>query len=267
MKKMKLISGLMAMAMTALSMSAVVNAADSVSVSIGNAEVKAGENFTVDVSLASVPSSGINSVDFAIGYDSSVLDITGVSLGTVGDTGAASKEGDLGDTVFTTYKGSDQYVVIWSTGLEDSSNWIKQSGVFLTISGTVKSDAQPGTSALKIEPVAREAYPQAGSANSAIVFENAGTPATVNATDGSVTIKGSEVGATLWGDADCSGLVDISDVILVSRIAAEDTTVSLTAAGKSNANCQADSNIDGKDAVAILKLVARLLDQSDMPLK
>jgi endoglucanase len=71
-----------------------------------------------------------------------------------------------------------------------------------------------------------------------------------------------------WGNADCSSgatpqdRVDISDVILMARIAAEDTTASITAQGKVNANVSKPSvnKIDSEDVVMVIKFIARLID-------
>lgn len=271
MKKMKLISGLMAMAMAAMSLTSVVSAAD-VAISAGNATAKPGDSFKVDVSLASLPSGGVNSIEFAIGYDSSVLNISKVTLAN--DTGAASKEGDLGDTVFTTYDTGSQYIVLFSTGLEEANYWISKEGAFVTVEGTVANGTAATSSTLSIEPISRSEYPDSGKTNSAIVCEAAGTPTTCKASNGTITIQQEQTTVnndpttvSKWGDADCNGEVDISDVIFVSRIAAEDTSLSLSAQGKLNANCNADSKVDAADSVIILRLVARLLNESQMPYK
>lgn len=272
MKKMKLISGLMAMAMAAMSLTSVVSAAD-VAISAGNATAKPGDSFKVDVSLASLPSGGVNSIEFAIGYDSSVLNISKVSL--TNDTGAASKEGDLGDTVFTTYDTGSQYIVLFSTGLEEANYWVSKEGAFVTVEGTVASGTKATSSTLSIEPVTRSEYPESGKNNSAIVCEAAGTATSCKATNGTITIQQQEETTSnndpstvsKWGDADCNGEVDISDVIFVSRVAAEDKELSLSAQGKLNSDCNADSKINGADSVIILQLVAKLLNESQMPYK
>lgn len=62
------------------------------------------------------------------------------------------------------------------------------------------------------------------------------------------------------GDADCSGEVDISDAILVSRIAAEDTAVSLSALGVINADCDGKNGVSASDAIQILKYIAKLVE-------
>lgn len=275
----KMISSLLAMAMTAMSLTVVASAAD-VTVKVGSQEVDASnKNFSVDVSLAGVPSSGINTVDFAISYDASFLKISDVKLGSIGDTGAASKEGELGDTVFSWYDTGSQIVVVWSTGLTDSANWIKSDGTFLTLSGSVS--ASSGSSELKIVPASRESYPSSGKNNADVVFANVdGDSYGYSATNGKISFKEATTtttttttsttptpGKVLYGDANCDGSVTVSDAIIACRAANSDTTLSISSQGKTNADCDGDNALTAKDASIILKLVAKLLTQADMPMK
>ena len=71
------------------------------------------------------------------------------------------------------------------------------------------------------------------------------------------TVKPEETVKT--GDVNTDGSVDISDVILVSRIAAEDTTVTLSPQGAINANCDGDDKLSAGDALYILRIVAKLI--------
>ena len=133
MKKMKIVSALMAMAMSVTSMGLVASAASDVNVKIGKETVEKGATFSVDVDLSSLPSTGLSSIDFAISYDKSVIKPTKVTLGKAGNTGAAAQEGDLGSTLFDSYITDDQIIIIWATGLTDSKYWIKSDGVCYAI--------------------------------------------------------------------------------------------------------------------------------------
>ena len=62
-----------------------------------------------------------------------------------------------------------------------------------------------------------------------------------------------------YGDANCDGVVDISDAILVSRVAAEDTSVSLSETGRLNADCDGLSGISAGDASQIIQYIAKLI--------
>jgi hypothetical protein len=268
--KKKIVSGLMAMAMAASSLSLTAFAADDVQVTIGKDEAQVGENFEVSVDLEALPSGGLSSIDFAINYDNSLIEISKVELGTAGDTGAKSQEGDLGDTLFSWYDTGKQIVVVWATGLTDSQYWVKNKGTFLKLSGKAKAD---GTATLKGGAVDRAAYP-GSSAKAGVVFSAVGDTTkdyTASFTDGEVKIGSKTTESTtikkediVWGDADCSGKVDVSDAVLVCRFANSDKDAKITDAGVANADVTHDGNVDSDDAGKILQFIARLIDASDL---
>ncbi len=267
MKKMKLISCLMAMAMAA-SAATVASAADgTVAVSVGSDTQAPGAAFSVDVSLSSVPAAGLSSIDFAIDYDDAVIDVTDVTLGAIGETGAASAEGDLGETLFTWYDTGSQITLVWATGMVDSSYWIRDNGVFVTISGTIDADATPGAStALTVSAADRETYPGSG-VNASIVFAGVGESATASynctSTAGSVTVSGSATSEMNWGDVNCDGSVTTADIILLNRFLAEDDVV-ITAQGMLNADCAYDGKTSAEDATKILQYIAGIISYSEL---
>lgn len=277
MKTTKIVSGLMAMAMAVMSLGVSASAAGDVDVKIGTASAKAGEAFSVDVELGSVPTSGISSVDFAINYDSKVLKVTDVALGTVGDTGAKAAEGDLGDTLFSWYDNGSQIVIVWATGLTDAQYWIKSSGVFVTLKGTVQSGAAAGTvSKLTGGGADRATYPGASDKASAYlsaVGASATTDYTANFTEGSVTVLGDTpvettaapvAGDVDWGNADEKDDVDVSDAVLVARYGVEDKEAILTEQGLINADVTHDGKVNGDDAIKIVRYVAQLITKADL---
>lgn len=275
MKTTKIVSGLMAMAMAVMSLGVTASAADSVGVKIGTATAKAGEAFSVDVELASVPASGLSSIDFAINYDSAVLNITDVTLGKVGDTGAKAQEGDLGDTLFSWYDNGKQIVIVWATGLTDSQYWVKSDGVFVTLKGTVAAGAADGVSKLTGGGADRATYPGASDKASAYLSAVGATATTdydAAITDGSVTIGGGSgdtttdtpAGDVKWGDADVSGTVDVSDAVLVCRYALSDPDATVTQQGKINADVTHDGTITSDDAVKIVQYIAGLIKEADL---
>ena len=270
MKKMRIVSGLMAMAMAAVSLGVNAFAADSVEVKIGKVEAKDGK-WSVDVDLSSVPSTGLSSIDFAVAYDTG-LKITDVTPGTA-KTGAAEQEGELGDTLFTWKDTGKQIVLVWATGLTDTKYWVKE-GTFVTISGTVDKD---GDYNLKAEPVAREAYP-GGSANNAIVFSavgesgtsdyeasfsngmvSVGTPAPETTEAPKSTSKSND--ATLLGDANLDKKVTVGDAVLLARVAAEDKTANITEQGKTNGDVDGNGKINSDDVTTLLKFLAGMIDE------
>ena len=269
--KKKIVSGLMAMTMAAMSMGLTAFAADDVQVTIGKDNVGVGENFSVSVDLASVPSSGLSSIDFAINYDASVLSDIKVELDTVGKTGADSKEGDLGDTLFSWYDTGKQIVIVWATGLTDSQYWVKSNGAFLKITGKGKA---AGTAKLEGVAVDRAAYP-GSSAKADVVFSAVGENTKdygASFTNGEVVVgnpvttpaPSSTPTVTKWGDATCDGQVDVSDAVLVCRFAVSDAAAKLTDQGKANADVTHDGAVSGDDATKILTYIARIIDEADL---
>jgi hypothetical protein len=283
MKTNKVIVGAIAATMLSLSLSSFAPAfaaGETVQISVGNAEVKAGEKFKVDVSLANVPSTGIQGVDFAVTYDSSILTIDDITVGTIADTGAAT--GDQTASLLPTFdvsiSNSDGYSsVIWSTAAE-SSYWIKKDGVFCTISGTVSSNAQKGKDyAIKLEPVKRETYIGSGSKNSsisigyldgekAVKYEVAKTDGKVSipddaaqsTTSSTTTVTTSGGGtATKRGDANCDTEVNMADAVLIMQSIANPNAFGptgtnekhITEQGKINADVAGGTSDKGGDGV------------------
>lgn len=262
MKKMKVVSGLMAMALSVTAMGMSAAAADPVTVTVGKKTVEPGQSFSVDVDLSSVASSGLTSIDFAIQYDPNIISISDVALGSAGKTSADSKEGDYGDTVFGWKDTGSEIVVIWSTGLEDSQYWVK-NGTFLTISGKASSNAKNNdVSKLQVVAVDRAAYP-GGSANKDIVFsavasDNSVTDYGAKAVDGEIAIKVGSTDDIIWGDSDCNKEVNVLDAVLLVRVAAEDTKCGITEDGKINSDVTHDGAIKTDDLVKLLKFLAGL---------
>ncbi len=66
--------------------------------------------------------------------------------------------------------------------------------------------------------------------------------------------------ATLCGDVDCSGLVNINDVILLSKYISEDATVTLSEQGIANSECDGQDGLTTNDITRIIMYVAKLID-------
>jgi hypothetical protein len=93
-------------------------------------------------------------------------------------------------------------------------------------------------------------------------------PDTTTTTTTTTTSDTTGGGKTLWGDVDCSGDVKIADAVLLARYVAEDK-VTVTAQGKINADCYdaGDSKLTAEDTGVILKYLAGLTKQSELPEK
>lgn len=226
MKTKKVVVGAVAAAMLSLSVCSIapaVAAGETVQISVGSAEAKAGEQFTVDVSLADIPSTGIQAIDFSIVYDNALITIDSVKAGAITSTMAEGSDSTNGEApIFDSSILNEEGCVnlVWSTALEDSSYWLSKDGVFCTITGTVSESAPEGTVAdLKLVPVNRETYPGSGvlidkiacgyfNGTSKVSYE-------VKAANGKVTVPGAS--KVVRGDADCDGQVLLNDAILIMQ--------------------------------------------------
>ena len=226
----------------------------------------------MNIDIADIPATGLCAVEFAVEFDPSLVTISDVTTGALCNTCADAAEktidSTLADTVFTWNIQDDQICVLWVTGLSDSSYWLQDGGTFVTISGTVKSTAAAGSVAdFDIVPIDRDANLTSGTKNTDIiagyldVSKKTQTYAS-SATSGYVKVLGDS--DVLYGDADCNGKVDVSDLILLARFSAEDPELGpLSAAGKVNADCITDGVINASDVSGIARYLARLITAAD----
>lgn len=68
----------------------------------------------------------------------------------------------------------------------------------------------------------------------------------------------------LWGDADESGLVDISDAVLIARYSVEDKEAVITDAGMRNGDVNGSGKVDSDDALKIVRWVAKLITDEEL---
>lgn len=228
MKTKKVVVGAVAAAMLSLSVCSIapaVAAGETVQISVSTAEAKAGEQFTVDVSLADIPSTGIQAIDFSIVYDNTLITIDSVKAGAITSTNAeGSDSSNNGEApIFDSSILNDEGCVnlVWSTALEDSSYWLSKDGVFCTITGTVSKSAPEGTVAdLKLAPGKRETYPGSGVLMDKIAcgyFDGTNKVSyEVKTANGKVTVPGT-ADAGMRGDADCDGQVLLNDAVLIMQ--------------------------------------------------
>lgn len=67
-----------------------------------------------------------------------------------------------------------------------------------------------------------------------------------------------------YGDVNCDGDVDVSDVVLLSRLLVEDKGAKVIDQGMLNADCNRTGSPDPEDADMILKYIARQIPYSDL---
>ena len=293
-------AGAVAFVMTVMSTAAITaSAADTVKVAADKVTAAAGKEFSLNVSLSGVPKDGIRACEFALKYDSSIIEVTGVKAGTIADTGADAKEADISKeapSFGVNYATAGVVNVEWSTGLTSSDYWIKSDGVLFTVEGTVKSTAKAGdVSKVEIVPIDRASIEGSSDKNTEIVFANiSGSTVTkyeTSVSNGSVTVEGTEpttaptkptdaptTEATTatspeaakptsgnvdpnvkYGDVNVDGEVGIADVVLLNKYLVK--SASLSEQGKANADAYSDEKLDASDALSILKFLVGTLSE------
>lgn len=279
MKTKRTMAGILAMAMAASALAFnPVFAAGGIGISAEKVSAKAGAEFTLAVSLKDVPSTGVGGCEFSLAYDSSIVTVTGVTAGTVAQTGADDQESVFAgeapsfDNNFSTAGVID---VIYSTGLTDSAYMVKQDGVFLTITGTVNESAKVGdVSEFKIQPIDRETTPGSGTKNDQIVFASIAEDGTVSNYD-TVVSDGSVI---VVGDSETTTAVTTTTGSESTTTATKETTVTKdtadtkeTTTGSEDEANYGDANLDGKvdltDAVTLNKYLAGLVTASEQAVK
>ena len=299
MKATKTLAG--ALALTMLASTAVsfqVSAADaSVTLKGAKVEAEAGGAFSVDVSLADIPSTKINVMDFAVTYDNTVLNVDSVKIGKSADVDVSGDSTAADAPVFNTNIKDSEITVSWSTALGS------EDGVILTISGTVKDDVKDGTvTPIDFAPVTRETYQGSGENNKSMVigYVNGKDAAsyTIKTEAGSVTVgksgedttettskttskttakttaseapatsdsKGSETsggtveGSVLYGDVNSDGRVDITDAVMLNKVVAGAVTLD-NAVQRKNADCNGDGEVTGSDSTVLLQFLVSIIN-------
>lgn len=296
MKTTKIISVILAAGMISAATVA-ANAADStgsVDIAVESVEAVAGEQVIININ-ANIPDPGVAGCEFALTYDPAVLTIESVKEGNIsGGTGAASAElaanAELADTMisgsdyscldYSIHADKGEVDIMWCTGLEDQSYWLKGEGQFISVVATVNAEAA-GSTEVGIESISRDG-------NGEIVFgyvdytNNAEVKYAVNATGGTVTIggegtvttsateteppiessvtTGESLGdPTLIGDANCDNLVDIRDVTYVNQYVIGIADFSSEALA--NSDVIVDGVVDIKDLGQLKKFMINLVDK------
>ncbi len=284
MRTKRMIAGLVAaMTLASVSASAIVSAADEFSVGISEAEAAAGESFELTLDLTNIPETGINACDFGISYDSSLVTIDEVTLGSLAKD-VTSVEGSLPDP-FECNIETGVISVMYALGTTDSAYFLNGTGTFLNIKGTVNADAAAGSdAAFKIVPVDRAVTPGSSTTNSTVVFgymsaDETTTVYTPTFTDGNVHVLGGSTeettepkptetedipDGTRYGDVNVDGAVDVADVVSINMYLLNPEANALEPAGKANADCVRDNVIDSSDSAIILNYVAMMVGESDL---
>lgn len=270
MKTKKIVTGAMAAAMLSLSICSLMPASaagETVQISVSSTEAKAGGQFTVEVSLADVPTTGIQVLNFSLDYDETVLTIDKVEAGKltengVGDNDPSTALLDNFNSIINNAEGSTS--LMWTTSLEDSTYWLKGEGVFCTVTGTVAAGAADGDYKIDIVPTKRETSTGSGVMNDEIdcgyLKDGKKVPYGVATSAGTVKV-GEEASSGLRGDANCDGVVDIADATLILQVIGNGDKYSLSEAGAVNADVVEPAGVTALDSLEIQKYDAKVIDK------
>ena len=273
MKTKKMIIGAMAATMLSLSVCSYVPAVaadDTVQITVSKETAKVGGAFEVKVSVADIPATGIQCLNFALEYDSNLITIDSVTAGAATKTGAEGA--DTSSSMLPNFnsfsEGEGVVAVMWSTA-SDASYWLKNGGEFVTVSGKVSANAKNGDVAnIKVIPTKRDTYTGSGVANKAIdcgytkgdeVIKYAVTVANGSVTIGDDVQTTTASGKYLKGDANVDGKVNVADAVAILQYIANQTKYPLDEQGKINGDCDGAEGITGGDATTIQKIDAGIL--------
>nr|AEV58523.1 scaffoldin C [Ruminococcus flavefaciens] len=276
MKTKKIVIGAMAAAMLSLSVCSIapaVAADETVQISVSKTTAEAGGEFKVDVSLAGIPTTGLQCCNFAIKYDPKVLTIKDITAGTL----AGTVSGDASSSMlpnFNNYSQEGLISVMWSTSVDDASKWLKGEGTFCTITGTVAAGTANGTvSEITVLPTSRETYDGSGVMNDAFdcgyLKDGVKVNFNVKPNAGSVTIGSEETtttlpatttttenkpGVSLRGDANLDNKVSVADAVAILQSIANKDKYALKPQGAVNGDVEGNNDgITGADALRIQK--------------
>nr|AEV58536.1 scaffoldin C [Ruminococcus flavefaciens] len=276
MKTKKIVIGAMAAAMLSLSVCSIapaVAADETVQISVSKTTAEAGGEFKVDVSLADIPTTGLQCCNFAIKYDPKVLTIKDITAGTL----AGTVSGDASSSMlpnFNNYSQEGLISVMWSTSVDDASKWLKGEGTFCTITGTVAAGTANGTvSEITVLPTSRETYDGSGVMNDAFdcgyLKDGVKVNFNVKPNAGSVTIGSEETtttppatttttenkpGVSLRGDANLDNKVSVADAVAILQSIANKDKYALKPQGAVNGDVEGNNDgITSADALRIQK--------------
>lgn len=279
MKTKKVVVGVMTAALFSLTLGALSTtyaAGETVQISVGSQEVKPGEEFSVDVALSDIPSAGIQSCDFSVEFDSSIISVTSVTAGTLTETGADKADPWVSNVpVFDGNVDDERHSVnlVWNT-MADSQYWLQNEGVFCTITGTVSKDAKPGTSTdLKVIPTYR-VYTKADGTKVENTVITAGymdgsssVRYDVKTADGKISIASDGSGETtgddtnvVYGDANLDGDLSITDAVMIMSHASNSEKSTIKNVDICDVYNRGDG-VDGMDSLSVQKRLTNIVTE------
>lgn len=225
----KIVSGIVSVFVISASATSVLSASaadNTVKISASKVNANAGSEFEIDVSLSDIPETGIQGIDFAVTYDSSLVSIQKVEAGPLTKTGADDNVDGL--PIFGGSIAKEKSAVLACFAVEsssDPSHYMQNEGVMFTITGKVLDDAKDGSVAeFNIIPTPRKNNDKTDVDNYKIWVGYDSNPDDLisdfvlydtEIINGSVTVGNVSV-STLKGDVNVDGLVDVADVVAIA---------------------------------------------------
>lgn len=225
----KIVPGIVSVLVISASAASVLSASaadNTVKISASNVNANAGSEFEIDVSLSDIPETGIQGIDFAVTYDSSLVSIQKVEAGPLTKTGADDNIDGL--PIFGGSIAKEKSAVLACFAVEssnDPSYYMQNEGVMFTITGKVLDDAKDGSVAeFNIIPTPRKNNDKTDVDNSNIWIGYDSNPDDLisdfvlydtEIINGSVTI-GNGSASTIKGDVNIDDVVDVADVVAIA---------------------------------------------------
>lgn len=119
--------------------------------------------------------------------------------------------------------------------------------------------ATDGLPSTEPEPVVTTSETEAATTTAPTETSAVTTAATTSSEESETTTTTAKPAADLPGDVDCSGIVDVSDAVLLARFALADDSAQISEAGKRNADCDGIEGIDTNDVIHIVRMIAGLV--------
>jgi len=241
-----------------------VSAAGDLTIAAETKTVNTGSEFTIEISLGNVPSSGVAGLDFAVKYDSSLMTVTGVTEGAVSKTNDKQVEGFSSNLATNITDGAVS--VLWATGqISSNTSWIKSDGVLLTLQCKAKAD---GTAKVEITKGVRK---DATSVDAVVEGLKVVNPAV---TAGTVTIKpegtntdpttpptNNDTNETVLGDVNLDKKVDVTDLSVLALALVDNKTFSGQA--KINADVTKDGEVSLTDLTTLRQFISKVITTFD----
>lgn len=259
---------------TAVSVITANGAENTVNITVGNETVKAGSEFTLDVSVSNIPETGVQGFDFAVKYDDTLVSVDSVEAGPLVQTGAEEVDGSIDIVpIFDANIASESSSVYayFGTASADPAYWMHGDGVVFTITGTVLENAADGSVAeFDIVPIPRPSNDDGNEINDRIWM---GYYSDVNSDEGTMvfydieTISGSVIVESeglefIKGDANCDGVVAVADAVAVAANVSDSEKNFISEQGRINADVHMTGNdLNASDALMIQQYATGIITE------